>query len=170
MCIVPQGHPFISHLLFLASSVLALEKTISRTPCLADLNLWTMFLKQWNGLNFFYDDIQSHPSDLPLFTDAAPSALFELYPIVIAAFLWGHKWSSKNIEFHCDNLVTVLCINKGRSNSPEIMPLLRHLTWLSTCKQFIFKAVHIPGHHALNTLFQLVQCKVYSTITRNYYK
>ncbi|XP_067260176.1 uncharacterized protein [Chanodichthys erythropterus] len=177
MRIVPQGRPFISHLLSLASSIQELDNTISLTPsCLADLKLWIMFLKQWNGLTFFYEDIQSHSSDLPLYTDAAPSvgfggfykshwftstwppelsesnqhaassALFELYPVVIAAFLWGHEWSSKSIEFHCDNLATVHCINKGRSNSPVIMPLLRRLTWLSACNQFIFKAVHIPSH------------------------
>ncbi len=177
MRIIPQGRPFISHLLSLASSVPELDSIICLTPsCLADLKLWIMFLKQWNGLSFFYDDIQSRSSDLPLFTDAAPSvgfggyykshwfastwppelsmlnqhaassALFELYPIVTAAFLWGHEWSSKNIEFHCDNLTTVHCINKGSSNSPEIMPLLRRLTWLSACKQFTFKAVHIPGN------------------------
>ncbi|XP_067300888.1 uncharacterized protein [Pseudorasbora parva] len=177
MRIVPQGRPFISHLLSLASSIQELDNTISLTPsCLTDLKLWIMFLKQWNGLTFFYDDFLSQPCDLPLFTDAAPSvgfggfykthwfastwppelsmsnqqtassALFELYPIIIAAHLWGHEWSSKNIVMHCDNLATVHCINKGLSKSPKIMPLLRRLTWLSACNQFTFKAVHIPGH------------------------
>ncbi|XP_067283608.1 uncharacterized protein [Pseudorasbora parva] len=177
MRIVPQGRPFISHLLSLASSIQELDNTISLTPsCLTDLKLWIMFLKQWIGLTFFYDDFLSQPCDLPLFTDAAPSvgfggfykthwfastwppelsmsnqqtassALFELYPIIVAAHLWGHEWSSKNIVMHCDNLATVHCINKGLSKSPKIMPLLRRLTWLSACNQFTFKAVHIPGH------------------------
>jgi hypothetical protein len=30
-------------------------------------------------------------------------AFLELYPIVVAAVLWGHLWTSKRILFLCDN-------------------------------------------------------------------
>ncbi|XDV33697.1 hypothetical protein PO909_004007, partial [Leuciscus waleckii] len=175
--IIPQGRPFISHLLTLATSAPGLENIISLSqPCRADLKLWITFLKQWNGITFFYNDFLSRPCDITLFTDAAPStgfggfyrgrwfastwppeltntpqtdestALFELYPIVVAAYLWGSEWSTKNILFHCDNSATVHCINKSRSNAPKIMPFLRRLIWISACHQFVIKAEHIPGH------------------------
>ncbi len=118
MRIIPQGRPFISHLLTLASSTHALEDQIALTDsCCNDLSLWISFFKRWNGLSFFYKKLISSPVDIQLFFDAAPSigyggfyqgrwfastwpcqlsnlpqsaassALFELYPIVIAAFL-----------------------------------------------------------------------------------
>ncbi|XP_057175701.1 uncharacterized protein LOC130545285 [Triplophysa rosa] len=176
MCIIQQGRPFVSHLLSLASSVHALEDTIHLTSsCRDELSLWIQFLKQWNGISFFYNDMISHPDDIRLFTDAAPSvsfggfyqdrwfastwppqltvlpqslassALFELYPIVVVAYLWGKEWSASSIIIHCDNEATVHCINNGRSHSPALMPLLRRLTWISACDQFILTAKHIPG-------------------------
>ncbi len=156
MRIIPQGRPFVSHLLSLASSAHALEDQITLTVSSCDeLNLWISFLKQWNGLSFFYNNLISSPADIQLFTDAAPSvgfggfyqgrwfastwppqllglpqplkssALFELYPLVVAALLWGKEWSTTSIIIHCDNEATVHCINKGRSHSPALMPLLR---------------------------------------------
>ncbi len=69
----------------------------------------------------------------------------QLYPLVIAAFLWGKNWTSSSILVHCDNEATVHCINKGRSHSLALMPLLRRLIWISACDQFIITAKHIPG-------------------------
>ncbi|RXN38445.1 poly [Labeo rohita] len=176
MRIIPQGRPFISHLLSLASSAHALEDRISITDsCRNELSLWISFLKQWNGLSFFYSNLVSSPIDIQLYTDAAPSvgfggflrgrwfastwppeladlpqqlsssALFELYPLVAAASLWGKEWSATSIVVHCDNEAIVHCINKGRSHSPALMPLLRRLIWISACDQFIITAKHIPG-------------------------
>ncbi|KAL0148187.1 hypothetical protein M9458_056508 [Cirrhinus mrigala] len=143
MRIIPQGRPFISHLLSLASCAHTLEDHISITDSRHnELSLWISFLKQWNGLSFFYSNLISSPVDIQLYTDAAPSvgfgvffqgrwfasiwppqlahlpqhlsssALFELYPLVAAASLWGKKWSATSIVVHCDNEATVHCINK----------------------------------------------------------
>ncbi len=77
MRIIPQGRPFVSHLLSLASSAHALEDQITLTvSCCDELNLWISFLKQWNGLSFFYNNLISSPADIQLFTDAAPSVGF----------------------------------------------------------------------------------------------
>ncbi|RXN20392.1 poly [Labeo rohita] len=173
MRIIPQGRPFISHLLSLASSVHALEDLISLShACRNELRLWIMFLKQWNGLSLFYNNLVSSPIDIQLFTEAAPStgfggfyqgrwfaspwppqlqgspqssAFFELYPLVVAAYLWGNEWTSKSILVHCDNEAAVQCINKGRSHSPALTPLIRRLIWISACDQFILVAKHVPG-------------------------
>ncbi len=173
MRIIPQGRPFISHLLVLASSAHALEDLISLSQeCRDELRLWTMFLKQWNGLSLFHNNLVSSPIDINLFTDAAPSigfggfyqgrwfaspwpaqlqglpqssAFAELYPLVVAAFLWGNEWYSKCILVHCDNEAVVQCVNKGRSHSPALTPFLRRLKWIAACDQFVIVAKHVAG-------------------------
>ncbi|XP_069022825.1 uncharacterized protein [Embiotoca jacksoni] len=75
------------------------------------------------------------------------SAVHEIYPVVIAALLWGHEWPKRSILIHSDNIAIVDVINKGRTNSPAIMPFIRRLTWLSVTLQFILRAKHVPGHH-----------------------
>ncbi|XP_049340789.1 uncharacterized protein LOC125804934 [Astyanax mexicanus] len=175
--IIPQGRSFISHLLRLSSSVRSLHHFVTLDEyCTSELRFWLSLLRHWNGISFFYADAASSPSDVQLFTDAAPSsgfggyyggrwfasawpkqfvrsaahlrdssALWEIYPIVVAALLWGHEWSGKSILLHSDNLAAVHIINKSRSKSLEIMPFIRRLTWHSIKHQFIIKAVHIPG-------------------------
>ncbi len=173
MRIIPQARPFVSHLLILASSAHALEDLISLSQeCRDELRLWTLFLKQWNGLSLFHNNLVSSPIDINLFTDAAPSigfggfyqgrwfaspwpaqlqdlpqssALAELYPLVVAAFLWGNEWSSKCILVHCDNEAVVQCVNKGRSHSPALSPFLRRLKWIAACDQFVIVARHVAG-------------------------
>ncbi|XP_057175508.1 uncharacterized protein LOC130545160 [Triplophysa rosa] len=175
MRIILQGRPFVVHLLSLASSAHAQEDSIHLTSsCSDELSLWIKFLKQCNGMSFFYKDMVSLPVDIRLFTDVAPSvgfggfyqgrwftstwppqlslpqplassALFELYPLVVAAYLWGKEWSASSIIVHCVNEATVHCINKGRSHSPALIPFLRRLIGISACKQFILTGKHVPG-------------------------
>ncbi len=115
MRIIPQGRPFISHLLALASSVHALDdQIIINQACRNEISLWITLLKQWNGLTFFTAIWSFSPMTFNCLPDAAPSvgfggyyqgrwfaspwppqmrdspqssALFELYLLVIAAFL-----------------------------------------------------------------------------------
>ena len=144
--------------------------------CRSDLKFWSLLLLNWNGISFFYNDVPESSDSLKLFTDAAPSigfrvfcqgqwfvdkwpaefctfalgyessALFELYPIVITSVLWGQEWRCKHITMFCDNEAVVAMINKKRSPCPNIMSLLRWLTWQSVTLNFIFNAEHIPGH------------------------
>ncbi|XP_061162686.1 uncharacterized protein LOC133171907 [Saccostrea echinata] len=72
-------------------------------------------------------------------------AFFELYPIVVASILWGHMWKKQRIVFMCDNSATVAILNKGRSKSVHIMPLMRRLTLVSAQHNFVFSSIHVPG-------------------------
>ena len=74
-------------------------------------------------------------------------AFLELYPIVVAAMLWGSEWQGKRIMFYCDNLATVFIINNGRSRAQPIMKLMRRLTWCAAKGNFVIIAKHIPGIH-----------------------
>ena len=43
---------------------------------------------------------------------------------------WGHHWSSRRIQLHCDNEAVVACVRSGTSRAPHLMPLLRCLVML----------------------------------------
>ncbi|XP_026063506.1 uncharacterized protein LOC113046764 [Carassius auratus] len=74
------------------------------------------------------------------------STLHEIYPVIIAAILWGHEWSKHTILIHSDNSAVVEIINKSRSRSPAIMQFVRRLTLISAQHQFVIRAAHIPGY------------------------
>ena len=91
----------------------------------AEIRMWQEFLQGWNGVSFFLDDNITNAADMHLYTDATDRAfggifankwfqgvfpddiisqdnndvtsmaLLELYPIVVACFLWGSQWQKK---------------------------------------------------------------------------
>ena len=143
--------------------------------CKADIRMWQYLLSHWNGVSFFLDNHVTKAHDMCLYTDAAGSVGFggffenqwfngvwppelsyenndeisiafqELYPIIIAALLWGQYWTSKRILFFCDNIAVVHILNKGRSKSHIIMRLMRRLVITAAINNFTFLAEHVPG-------------------------
>lgn len=174
MRVIPQGRSFISRLLVLASSVSGLLDHVRLDDgCRSDLSFWLQLLEGWNGVSFFYDNVVRSSDSLRFFTDAAPSvgfggfyqeqwfasswphdfaapgassALYEIYPVAVACYLWGQSWRRKRIAVLCDNQAVVSIINKGRSHCPLIMSFMRRITWLSVTHNFILTARHVPGH------------------------
>ncbi|KAL7852249.1 hypothetical protein SRHO_G00180340 [Serrasalmus rhombeus] len=156
---IPPGCSLISYLHSIASPVPSLQHRLSLDDaCISELRFWLFLLQHWNGISLFYEDAILVPEHLQLFTDAAPSigfggcwfaspwppefalhslesgnssALWELYPVVIAALLWGHEWTGGVILIHSDNSTAVHIINKGRSKYLTFMPFLYRLTWHS---------------------------------------
>lgn len=55
-------------------------------------------------------------------------ALFEIYPIVMAAVLRGNQWCRKRIVVYCDNAASVEIINKRRSKIPFIMKFVQKIS------------------------------------------
>ncbi|XP_006816256.1 uncharacterized protein LOC102806624, partial [Saccoglossus kowalevskii] len=104
--------------------------------CCLELSMWKLFMDSWNGIHLFMNSGVISASDLHIYTDASSTkdfggffqgswfcdkwpeelifdqrdelsmALLELYPIVIAAMLWGQHWSKQRICFNCDNQAT----------------------------------------------------------------
>ena len=131
--IIPQGRSFLSHLLSVAASVPSLHAHVPLDEaCKMELKLWHQFLSSWNGISFFYNDHVTKPEDIQLFTDAAPSigfggyyggrwfsatwppelssltpssTIYEMYLVLVAAILWGHKWSKKTIAIYSENIM-----------------------------------------------------------------
>lgn len=76
-------------------------------------------------------------------------AFKELYPIVVAAMIWGHYWKGLRILFRCDNSATVAILQKGRSKAGHIMPLMRRLTMCAANNSFVVLSRHVPGKRNL---------------------
>lgn len=141
----------------------------------ADLAMWVKFLEGWDGVSLFLDLEETPASDMELFTDASGTIGYgafykgqwfssswpanmtkgleqkisisyqELYPIVVAALLWGKHWARRKIVFNCDNQGTVFILNKGCSKSPDIMKLMRRLTIIAATHSFSYHATYLPG-------------------------
>ena len=144
------------------------------SDCREDLRMWKMFLDQWNCVSLFHEttitvasymklytmhllgwdlvvsfegvgSVINDPSDLPNEGDEKLSMAFrKLYPIVIAAILWGEILVYKRIKFYCDYLGTVQIIRKGRSKVNYINKLMRRLAWCSVKYIFCIYAEQLP--------------------------
>jgi hypothetical protein len=173
--VVTAGRAFTARLLQAASSVRELCHFVTLTQeARRDLHMWHILLSNWNGVSLFLDIHTTDSYDMELWTDASgvgfggyfkghwfygewsPNlpelldsqdsiAFRELYPIIVAALLFGTSWGQKRIMFRCDNMATVFAINKARSRSPAMMQLLRRLVLIATQCNFAFSSEHVPG-------------------------
>ena len=78
-------------------------------------------------------------SQLPL------STVYKLFPIVVAAYLWGAQWSSRWVKFLCNNESVVAVLSSGTSRDPKLMVLMRFLVLLTVRHSFSFKASSVCG-------------------------
>ena len=69
----------------------------------------------------------------------------ELFPIVVAAYLWGPMWASQRVEFFCDNESVVAVLSSGTSRDLNLMVLLRYLALLAVRHSFSFTASPFRG-------------------------
>ena len=135
-----------------------------------DLCWWHQFLSQWHGVSFWLFPGLSPEAGMEVSSDAARSlgygaflkdcwfawplapsqqqqsiAYKELFPVVIAAHVWGHHWCHKHVLFHSDNDAVVHILNSRMSKVPGLMRLLRSLLFAAACHCFSFSAQHVPG-------------------------
>lgn len=134
----------------------------------ADITWWQSLLLHWNGRSFFppasptshlYSDASGLYGCGAYSTEVAswfqlqwPLAWLdtgitakELVPIVVAAAMWGPRWSGQHICFHCDNEAVVTIIQNRRAHNTLLTQLLRCLFFYASMFQFHFSALHIPG-------------------------
>ena len=135
-----------------------------------DLRWWLQYLASWNGVCFWVLPGLSPPTDLEMSSDASVSLGFgavfgshwlhgkwppalqsssieykELFPIVVAAHVWGSSWFRQVMLFHCDNESVVFILNSRTSRAPDVRQFLRFLLMTAAHYNFIFSAQHIPG-------------------------
>ena len=68
----------------------------------------------------------------------------ELHPICIACATWGRQWCRKRIRFHTDNEAAT-AVKSGTSHCPNVMSLLRQLSFICAKGNFMVTARYIPG-------------------------
>ena len=135
-----------------------------------DLTWCCEFFHSWNGHSFLSYPKWAPVPDLQISSDATGSigygaiigqewfvgvwsaaqmplsiAYKELFPVVLAASLWGHQWSAKRLEFCSDNSVVLEVLRSGTSRNSNMMVLLRHLSMLAARHSFAFTARHVAG-------------------------
>ena len=131
---------------------------------------WIQFIEEWNGTNFFLLPGLMPVADLFVTSDPAGAigygALYrqqwfnqqwtpaqrplsiaykELFPVLIAAHLWGNQWANLRVCFRLDNFSVVHILNARTSRDHHIMVLLRSLLGVAARFNFTFEALHIPG-------------------------
>ena len=109
----------------------------------ADLRWWASFLRHWNGQGFFPQPLAplSH-----VYTSASGSfgcggialphhwfkvngrhsidiSVKELFPIVVAAAIWGKGWRQTRVCFHTDNMAVVAMLQNKSARDPIVRPL-----------------------------------------------
>jgi hypothetical protein len=67
----------------------------------------------------------------------------ELLSIIVCLKLWGQK--GKKICIQCDNMVSVLVINQGKSRSCFLQECLREICFICAVKECELRAIHIDS-------------------------
>lgn len=72
--------------------------------------------------------------------------VLELFPILVALYIWGDQLLNKKIQFHCDNIAVVHILNKLSSKSCRVMRLVRLITLRCLKLNIWIRSIHVPGH------------------------
>ena len=169
--VVWPGRTFLRRMINLLSAFRSRDHPIRlNVEFRLDLLWWIEFIEEWNGTSFFLLPGLMPVADLFVTSDAAGStgygALYrqqwfnqqwmpaqrplsiaykELFPVVIAAHLWGDQWANRRVCFRLDNYSVVHILNARTSRDHYIMVLLRSLLGVAARYNFTFEALHIPG-------------------------
>ena len=168
--IITPGRCFIRRLIDATKFLTQPYHRVTLTPGIRkDLEMWQRFFSCFNGKTLFMLDKNVHSDKIHFFSDASGFAagayygtswfvvefpqswlgyhitIKELYPIVLATYIFGKKLSNHKIIFHCDNQAVVSTINKQTSRNKKVMVLLRQFVLNCISFNVLFKSVHIAG-------------------------
>jgi hypothetical protein len=171
--VILPGRPFLRRLIDLTIGITAPHHRIRITKKVRDdLEMWLAFLTSHNGRCLFVDQHQLSVHDIALYTDASGKigygaifgkdwfqglwkgwwteqniTLLELYPIVIAVKVWGHKIQNKRLCIFTDNAALVSVLQRQTSKEPLVMCLVRDLVLMCLRNNLVLTAKHVPGEH-----------------------
>ena len=69
----------------------------------------------------------------------------ELFPIVLAAALWGPRWRGQRVLFRTDNQAVVSALASYSAKDPPLVHLLRSLFFIEAHFDIEHSVVHVPG-------------------------
>ena len=150
---IPAGRPFLRRMF---DGVKGKEKhrwTLVTEGIKLDIQTWLDFLDGYNGSTKFPPLVRATPPEIDIYTDASlagygivcdkqwvmetfpsfddpqPSMTWrELYPILVAVYVFENKLKDKKVCFHTDNSGVFHILHKLSSDKTEIMDLVRPLT------------------------------------------
>ena len=169
--VVTPGRAFLRRLIDLTCNIQKPHHLIRmNSEARSDLKAWQEFITNFNGKSIFLQEEWISSAKLNMYSDASGSlgyaavlgshwfanawldihmpyqiAIKELFPIVIALELWGHKLCNHKIVFHSDNMAVVEIINKQSSKDKTIMRLVRRLVLVAMKYNIVFRSLHIRG-------------------------
>ncbi len=169
---VSPGRAFLRRLIDLTCGEKKSNESIELSQgARTDLEMWAIFLRQYNGNSIIPEQAWIEGQDLELFTDASgevgcggyyrgkwfqsrwPSEEFkdfsiawlEFFPILVAVVIWGDSLQGKRIIIRSDNKAVVSILNRQTSRCPKIMKLLRFFVLQCLKLNVAFCARHIAG-------------------------
>ena len=172
--VVSPGRAFCTRLSRATSGVVEPHHHIRLTAAIKqDLSIWAEFLNNYNGTSIWQTPL-SPGNSLQVHSDAAGSLGFgvfynnlwcaqrwppdweasgllrdltflELFPILVAVYIWRELFTNKKVLFWCDNLSVVRIINRQTSRSERVMRLVRRLVLTCLESNISFSAKHIAG-------------------------
>ena len=69
----------------------------------------------------------------------------ELFPILVAVYVFGEEFQNTTIIFHTDNQAIVHVLNNQTSKEKLVMVLVRNLILVCLARNIKFVAQHVPG-------------------------
>ena len=110
-----------------------------------DVSLWSDASGSW-GCGAVWNNrwFQLSWQEVPEF-EKAPIAAKELFPIVLAAALWGKEWGGLTVLCNCDNEAVVASIKAGRAKETHMAHLLRCLFFIEAKRCCTITSAHVPG-------------------------
>ena len=159
---IRAGRSFTRRLIDLSTTVKRLDRRVRlNQTARADIEWWWQFSRRWNGVAMMVA-VNRRAPECDVVSDASGSwgcgAVFrgqwfqlewkglgatqgygimakELFPIVVAAAVWGPEWAGKTVRARCDNqavvaTVNVATVNSGSCREAEAMHLRRCLAFL----------------------------------------
>jgi len=126
---------------------------IIKDPSDADIHVWSdaagaesLGFGAFCSLNYFYQ-LKWTDFKLPNNWKSTHIIRSELLALVTAAMVWGPKFSGKSITFHCDNKTVVSHVKSKStpSHRPDLLHLIRWLTFIALKYRFYFWIEWIPG-------------------------
>ena len=141
------------------------------SDALQDLRVWSIFLRQFNGISLLAARQWDISTKLHLFTDASKTGfgfcfgsqwcsgkwsqnlaelaimILEFIPVIMCLEYFASYFTNKGLILHIDNLALVHSINSQTSKCPTVMSLIRRLVVRQLVSNISIHAVYIPSKH-----------------------
>ena len=168
--IIPAGRAFMKSLSNLMHAAFKGPVKVSR-EAEEDLKSWQEFLSSFNGKIMMISS--EHMDDLVVEADSSGSygcgvildhreyyavrwpqdlgktnrdlSMLELYPLLLAVFIWPEELSNKRIHFYTDNRATRDILRSFKANDPKTRSMLRLFALQCLKINVFFQASHIAG-------------------------